>query len=269
VLKADTTVWAPAFRTGPGWRDFLTFDFLTPTRLTAVKLTLPASGYRNPNNVSILTSLTGFSWTFLLNQLVPANGEIILPVPTQVSMIRLIIEDADGTADSNPIGVQQVDWKGCYVSSKPVLQTCPNDTTRISTVWSQYRHISYDSVNKILYLCDLSPFKPGRLICYSNKQDTKTFVELPSYVSNIIGFSPSQGKVYFRDKSGVELASVNGQRMELLLNAAASISDLVLPSAVPGISPLAPITLGPYTANFNGILYAGKKIISWGACCTP
>ena len=271
VLLDDASVWAPAVRTGTGWRDFLMFDFLSLVRLTAVYLTMPVTVYRIPINISVLASMTGLSWTTIINQMVPISGIITLPSPTQTRMTKLVIEEAGGTPGPSPIGIQKVDWKGCFVSSKPVLQTCAPDSTRISSNVSQYRQVAYDSANKILYFCDLNPYRNSGLTCYSNKLGTKTFTELPSYINNILGYSPSQSRAYFKDRSGADLASVNGQRMEILVNGTmAGITDLVMPTVIPGYtSPMTPVTVGPYTANFFGIIYGGKKLVSWAACCVP
>jgi hypothetical protein len=109
------------------------------------------------------------------------------------------------------------------------------------------------------------------MTCYSSLVGTRTFTKLPGYVSYIQGYSPTNGKVYFKDSSGVDLVSANGIRMEILVNGTMDgVTDIVLPTVIPGnVSPMSPIATGPYTSDFLGISYAGSQFVSWASCCVP
>ena len=62
---------------------------------------------------------------------------------------------------------------------------------------TQYRHLSVDTDKKIIYFCDYKSYEEG-IYCYYTKRDpvnpnVNEWTELPLYLSNIVGFSPSKG----------------------------------------------------------------------------
>lgn len=76
-------------------------------------------------------------------------------------------------------------------------------------------------------------------------------------------------KDYNQDKSGVDLSSLDGKRMELLKEGGfASVTDLTPASAVPGDSTaMAPVVVGSYSADYIGIKYQGSTLVQWSSCC--
>ena len=60
-------------------------------------------------------------------------------------------------------------WYGCFMGSG--ASECTSDTlTRLSTNAQQYRHFAVDTTSspvtkKIIYFCDLNPYRPG-MFCY-------------------------------------------------------------------------------------------------------
>ena len=73
-----------------------------------------------------------------------------------------------------------------------------------------------------------------------------------------------------QDKSGADISSRDGKRMELMrTNSIDSvISDIVSPINVPGgPTSMADVQIGPYKANFDGIFKSGIKIVQWSSCC--
>ena len=77
--------------------------------------------------------------------------------------------------------------------------------------------------------------------------------------------------IFLKDKSGVDLSSIDGKRMELLTSGTMNnISDVTPALSVPGKdSGMTPIVDGAYAADYYGIKYLGNYIVKWSSCCTP
>ncbi len=75
---------------------------------------------------------------------------------------------------------------------------------------------------------------------------------------------------FFKDKTGVDLSSTNGKRMEILADDAITvITDIEPALAVPGKdSSMAPVVSGDYSADYYGIKYLGTDIVKWSSCCS-
>ena len=75
---------------------------------------------------------------------------------------------------------------------------------------------------------------------------------------------------FFKDKTGVDLSSTNGKRMEILAaDAMATITDIEPALSVPGKdSSMAPVVSGDYSADYHGIKYLGTDIVKWSSCCS-
>ena len=70
----------------------------------------------------------------------------------------------------------RIQW---YGSHPPITASCSSDLwassaskiTRDSTSPTKYRHFAYDLTHKIIYFCDLNPYKEG-MFCYcSDRSD--------------------------------------------------------------------------------------------------
>ena len=109
---------------------------------------------------------------------------------------------------------------------------------------------------RIFYFCDIKP-STNQLQCYSHQADSNQFGELPGYVDHIVGYSVSQGGMYFRDKSGGTLFTKDGERMIMLDSSTTLPDDLVASSSVPGKGKDMPtVSLeGGYDADFGGVTY--------------
>ena len=88
-----------------------------------------------------------------------------------------------------------VQFYGCMPYHDAV--DCCADTTLDATNASQYRHFSVDTDKLIIYFCDYKSYEEG-IYCYYTKRDpvnpnVNEWTELPLYLSNIVGFSPSKG----------------------------------------------------------------------------
>ena len=75
---------------------------------------------------------------------------------------------------------------------------------------------------------------------------------------------------FFKDKTGVDLSSTNGKRMEILADDAINtVTDIKPAFAVPGKdSSMAPAVSGDYLADYYGIKYLGTDIVKWSSCCS-
>lgn len=81
---------------------------------------------------------------------------------------------------------------------------------------------------------------------------------------------PERHNFFFKDKTGVDLSSTNGKRMEILADDAITvITDIEPALAVPGKdSSMAPVVSGDYSADYYGIKYLGTDIVKWSSCCS-
>jgi hypothetical protein len=78
-------------------------------------------------------------------------------------------------------------------------QACCPDTTIDAKSPTEYRHFSVDTDKNIVYFCDYKSYEKG-VYCYWTKRDplmptSNVWTELPGYVSYIIGYSTSKGKI--------------------------------------------------------------------------
>ena len=178
---------------------------------------------------------------------------------------------------------------------------------------TKYRHFAVDTTTtpvdkRIIYFCDLNPYRSG-MFCYcsirkweggsenvaveantwsgnfmedkrnnfSMKLNFFSFhnTELPRYIGYIVGFSPSRGRVYFRDGEGqAVLSSYNCKEVELVDgpipddvndNKAMAVAGLAKTELTEVIWP----TDDTIKADFDGIYENNKLLVKWRSCCEP
>ena len=64
----------------------------------------------------------------------------------------------------------RVQWYGCMTVTEAEYDVCDTIDTVLSTDSSKYRHYAVDTTSepiekKIIYFCDLNPYRPG-MFCY-------------------------------------------------------------------------------------------------------
>ena len=193
--NSSSTVWSPAIRSGSVWQHFIDFDFQEIASITSVLIQSPDNGYNKPTKVSIFKSFSPSSFEMIESQMtVPVDG--ILQLTSQVTARYMRLRVDESTGSENQFGISNIEWKGCPKKSVTPL-TCDLRQTPLSTNPAEYRHFAEDSDNQILYFCDVNPYRVG-IFCYSVKQGTMVFVELPRYITYIQGFSPTTGRMYFK-----------------------------------------------------------------------
>ena len=72
-----------------------------------------------------------------------------------------------------------VQWFGCNFTPDETPASCPTEDkdrtvakTRDASKKEDYRHFAYDAPHKILYFCDLNPYREG-MSCYcSNRTES-------------------------------------------------------------------------------------------------
>lgn len=99
--------------------------------------------------------------------------------------------------------------------------------------------------------------------------------ELPRYIGYIVGFSPSRGRVYFKDGEGqAVLSSYNCKEVELVDgpipddvndNKAMAVAGLAKTELTEVIWP----TDDTIKADFDGIYESNKLLVKWRSCCEP
>ena len=272
VLLDDDSFWAPAVRTGAGWKHVLDIFFRRKTRLNRIEITgVDAAEGRMPVGISLEVSTDGVAWkTVTLTGSI--SGTLDLEKAQEIKYAKITFEEdlTDGDIDSLPIGIKRVKMFGC--PRETTAANCTEDSTRVSNNHQQYRHIGYDPLMEIFYFCDVNPYKEG-LYCYANHAGTSKFVELPQYIDYIEGYSASDKRMYFKDKSGAILASKDGVRMTIMPIGEGMPDDVADAAAVvvPGSGKDMPAVelAGGYKADFFGVEYNGQKVITWSSCCTP
>ena len=270
VLNDDDTFWAPAVRTGAGWKHFLQFFLGRKTRLNRIEIIgADTDKSRMPTGLTLEVGNDGVSWRKVA--LTGAiSGEMDLEKAEEIKYIKLNFEENpdDDNIETLPLGIKTVKLYGC--AREDTLVNCTEDTTRISSDRRQYRHIAFDPLMEIFYFCDVNPRKEG-LHCYANQAGTSKFVELPQYVDYIKGYSTSAKLMFLSDKSGGTLASKDGVRMTLMPSSFVMPGDIEDATVVPGFGKDMPAVelAGGYKADFYGVEYNGKKVITWSACCVP
>ena len=268
VLNAADTAWSPAIRLGSGWNDHLRFDFRTNTRITLVKIVLKTKS-KKPSKISIQVSNSDVSWLTVVTKDFPANGEVLISPAQETRYARIVIDEyEEDKSNELAAAFRQVTWIGCFVPKVSSNFPCKEDTTKISTELSQYRHVAYDAFNELFYFCDVNPKIEG-LKCYGNIAGTNKFIELASSVAYIAGYSAMRGKMFFIDSNGNLVSSTDGKSMTSHLGLKIKdITDLSPSTVIPGKGQNMPsVIIEDYVVDFHGIEFKGKQILSWSPCC--
>ena len=196
VVTDDSKVWSPAVRSAI-FGEFIIVNHVETLELTAIDIKFTGeAGYSLPTKIIVDSSMTGYSWKTVAElDSVSLVNNIMFTSQEKGKKWKITC-----MATGNPFGVSYVSLKGCPLSSSS--GTCPSNIpkTMVSTQSGSYRHLALDSINLILYFCDVDPTH-GRLFCYSIKSGETTFKRLPTYVAAIAGFSPSTKKMYLKEKA--------------------------------------------------------------------
>ena len=271
VLNDEDAFWAPAVRTGAGWKHVLQFFLGRKTRLNRIEIhSADADKSRMLTGLTLEVSDDGLSWRKVTLTGSISDKIVDLEKAEEIKYIKLTFEEDpdDDNFEKLPLGIKTVKLYGC--AREDTQANCTEGSTRISTDSTQYRHIAFDPLMEIFYFCDVNPRKEG-LHCFANHAGTTKFIELPQYVDYIKGYSVSAKLMFLSDKSGGILASKDGVRMTLMPSSFVMPDDIEAAAAVPGFGKdMSAVELtGGYKADFYGVEYNGQKVITWSACCVP
>jgi len=255
VLLSDDSIWAPAHRTGPNWVNYVQFFFRNFTLLKEV--TLESTTSPRPA-VAVRISKDGVAWS---NSVLDETSLGVFRIVSEELTVRYARVEFDG-----PVEVSRISWKGCDRGGE--TKTCPStESTPLSTNSTVYRHVSYDPALLKLYFCDAKPTSVG-LACFTHDPSTGVITALPHYVSRIDGYSPSDLRTYLNDNLGALISSEDGVKMTLV-DQSSMPGDLLPATVVPGLEALTTVTAGGgYSADFDGLLLNGERIIAWSSCCS-
>ena len=203
VLSNDETFWSPHIRVGSKWKDYLMFDFRANARIISLNIVIRKEGMKLPLRFSVSTSNTAVSWkTVVSSVLLPADGALPVIPAVDARFARIMFDEyeVDNTSTLS-CGIQHVTWNGCLVPKAQDKLPCHPDITGVADSVVTYRHVAWDAFNELFYFCDVAPATAG-LVCKANVAGSSTWLELPRSIRNIVGYSPTKGKMYFRDLNG-------------------------------------------------------------------
>jgi len=299
-LNTNNQSWAVPIRTGTEWVDqnWIQVDLLKLIKLTKIMISSPASS-RGPKRIRIDYSKTGVQFTKGKVFVIQYDKTVIFGAPVVTRFLRfVVITTNDVTENLKAISLYDMRLYGCvdetiYSDMKPELkgvlmpprikgsQFNVRDRTISGDDVINYRHVAEDIDRNILYFCDVNPYRPG-LICYSSQTGSKsslTWLALPWYINNVIGYSPVKGRMYLQDRSGEAfMSSADGKRIDVVdPSKIAEIQDDAefLPATViPGydIKTLTDLEIKPheasqYSVGYDGITKGSQPSIRWSSCC--
>ncbi|XP_071750197.1 uncharacterized protein [Lepeophtheirus salmonis] len=161
---------------------------------------------------------------------------------------------------TSKLSLKGLQWYG-YVRNSSNLETCIWEDNEKKSSSMDYRVWAVDTKQDIIYFCYRSPFKRG-LRCFSYNVNKKARMELPSYISALLGIQNSI--VYFEDKLGQRFFSNDGVHIVFTRNKEhidlrrINISDS---------SEALVWTNSDYQGDSHGISKNGKIILLWANTC--
>lgn len=292
--------WSPALRTGTAWAEYIVVDFVDIARINQIQVKTPTGGtrtFRAVTKVKVEASNSYPYWNYVTEKGLDVNALIHLDQALQTRYIKLTFTANYDTPDASPIGVNELKFLGCITTAATSV-SCESESytpnPRLNTIESndatKYRHFAVDTTTtpvekKIIYFCDLNPYRSG-MFCYCSIRkweggsenvpvEANTWSELPRYIGYIVGFSPSRGRVYFKDGEGqAVLSSYNCKEVELVDgpipddvndNKAMAVAGLAKTELTEVIWP----TDDTIKADFDGIYESNKLLVKWRSCCEP
>ena len=109
---SSPVAWSPALRTGQGWQDYLTFDFLDVARINRIHIgtneVVNSRRFRPATKVMLQISSTPNVFRDLMSVELPPDGNIEMDKPLLTRFVQVVIlEVADGDEENEPIGVNE------------------------------------------------------------------------------------------------------------------------------------------------------------------
>ncbi|XP_074601354.1 uncharacterized protein LOC141855288 [Brevipalpus obovatus] len=227
-LDADR-FWSPSMASSFE-HDYLEYDFLHPTRVTAVRFQV-SENHRKVTAFHIEVSSDRENWIKMTNTAVISSSidlesdSVRLGADIETRFMRLVIEASDPAKNENDILFVKVGLLGCplHPRDQPTdLETVPCDSP--PKTWfdddrkEMAKQFINDHANRVTYACDFID-DPSHRSCIRSHDDGDSWLPVPTIVYTLIGFDRRHNRTLARDKMGKNiLASSDGERWSPIKN---------------------------------------------------